>query len=262
MHRRRCSLSSSPAGPARRGTRPTTSSASGTRPGRRAKASRCSGEIPTRWPPLPIRFLVDAVDDEGRSFRAQVHLRRDCVGAGGRTDRRTDRRGSGRLRGDGLGGAGVRPLRMGGRAPPRARRRRSRPRLGGALRPGERPEPQHRPSGLGEDVRPAPGRLQRRTRLGSSRRPGAGQGAATRAPRLHRGGAAAGGPPARILPPRPYPGLPAPTRRERHGAEPVRCHRRPAGGGPRSAAPGQGLSDRPRSGQRTAVAAERRAVRP
>ena len=82
---------------------------------------------------------------------------------------------------------------------------------------------------------------------------------------LHRergGGAAAGGPPARILTPRPDPGLPAPTRRERHGAEPVRCRRRPAGGGPRSAAPRQGLSDRPRSGQRTAVAAERRAVRP
>ena len=53
---RRCSLSSSPAGPARRGTRPTTSSGSGTRPGRHAKASRCSGEIPTKWPPWPIRF--------------------------------------------------------------------------------------------------------------------------------------------------------------------------------------------------------------
>ena len=81
-------------------------------------------------------------------------------------------------------------------------------------------------------------------------------------PCLHRGDAAAGRSPARILPPRPDPGLPAPTRRERHGAEPVRCRRRSAGGGPRSAAPRQRLSDRPRSGQRTAVAAERRAVRP
>ena len=29
------------------------------------------------------------------SLRTQVHLRRDCVGAGGPTDRRTDRLGSG-----------------------------------------------------------------------------------------------------------------------------------------------------------------------
>ena len=183
------------------------------------------------------------------------------MGAGGPTDRRTDRRGSGRLRGDGLGGTGVRPLRMGGRSAPRARRRRSRPRLGGAVRPGDRTEPQHRPSGLGEDVRPAPGRLQRRTRLGSSRRPGAGQGAATRPPCLHRGGAAAGGPPARILPPRSDPGLPAPTRRARHGEEPVRCRRRPAGGGPRSAAPGQGLPDGAGSHDGGPVASERRAIR-
>ena len=75
------------------------------------------------------------------------------------------------------------------------------PRPGGALRPGDRPEPQHRPSGLGEDVRPAPGRLQRRTRLGSPGRSGTGQGGATRAPRLRRGGAAQGRAPARILPP-------------------------------------------------------------
>ena len=183
------------------------------------------------------------------------------MGAGGRTDRRTGRRGSGRLRGDGLGGTGFRPIRMDGRAAPRARRRRSRPCPRGAVRPGDRTEPQHRPSGLGEDVRPAPGRLQRRTRLGSSRRPGAGQGAATRPPRLHRGGEAAGRSPARILPPRPDPGLPAPARGARHGAEPRRCRRRPAGRAAGGAAPGQGLSDRPRSGQRTAVAAERRAVR-
>ena len=79
--------------------------------------------------------------------------------------------------------------------------------------------PQHRPSGLGEDVRPAPGRLQRRTRLGSPGRSGAGQGGATRSPRLHRGDSAAGGPPPRILTPRPDPGLPAPACRARDRAE-------------------------------------------
>ena len=44
------------AGPARPGRRPTTFSASGTRPGSRVRASRCSGEIPIGWPPWPIRF--------------------------------------------------------------------------------------------------------------------------------------------------------------------------------------------------------------
>ena len=183
------------------------------------------------------------------------------MGAGGRTDRRTDRRGCGRLRGDGLGGTGVRPLRMDCRAAPRARRRRSRPRPRGAVRPGDRAEPQHRPSGVGEDVRPAPGRLQRRTRLGSSRRPGEGQGAATRTPRLHRGDAAAGGPPARILAPRPDPGLPAPARRARDRAESPRGRRCAAGGGAGGAAPRHGLHHRPGPGDGGPVAAERRTVR-
>ena len=183
------------------------------------------------------------------------------MGAGGRTDRRTDRRGSGRLRGDGLVGTGVRPLRMGGRAAPRARRRRSRPRPRGALRSRDRPEPQHRPSGLGEDVRPAPGRRQHRTRLEPTGRSGAGQSGAARPPRLRRGGAAAGRPPARNLPPGPDPGLPAPARRARNGAESPRNRRRPAGGGPRSAAPRQGLPHRAGPRDRRPVAAERRTVR-
>ena len=136
--------------------------------------------------------------------RAQVHLRRDRLGAGGPTDRRTDRRGSGRFRGHGLGRARTRPLRMGGRAAPRARRRRSRPCPRRSVRPGDRPKPQHRAAGLGEDLRPPPGRLQRRTRLGSPGRPGAGQGGATRPPRLHRGGTAAGRAPARSLTARSY----------------------------------------------------------
>ena len=52
----RCSLSSWPAGPARPVRRPTTFSVGGTRPGSRAKASRSSGEIPTRWPPWRTRW--------------------------------------------------------------------------------------------------------------------------------------------------------------------------------------------------------------
>ena len=183
------------------------------------------------------------------------------MGTGGRTDRRTDRGGRGRLREDRLGRTGLRPLRMDGGAAPRARRRRARPRPGGAVRPGNRTEPQHRPSGLGEDVRSAPGRLQRRTRMGSAGRPGSGQGAAARSPRLHRGGAAEGRAPARILTPRPDPRLPAPARRERRGERPLRCRRRAAGGGPRSAAPGHGLHHGAGPRQRGPVAAEKRTVR-
>ena len=56
-------------------------------------------------------------------------------------------------------GLETRPLRPGGRASPRARRQRSRPCPRRTVRPGDRPEPQHRPSGLAEDVRPAPRRL-------------------------------------------------------------------------------------------------------
>ena len=164
--------------------------------------------------------------------RAQVHLRRDRLGPGGQTHRRADRGGPGRLREDGLGGTGARPIRLGRCTAPRARRRRSRPRPRRAVRPGDRPEPQHRASGLGEDLRPPPGRLQPRSRLGSAGRPGAGQSAAARAPRLRRGGAIEGRPPARSLPPRPDPGLPAPASRARHGAGPCRCRRRVAGSGP------------------------------
>ena len=54
------------------------------------------------------------------------------------------------------------------------------------------------PAGRGR--RSAPRRVQPRARLEPSRRSGAGQGGAARPPRLHRGGAAAGRAPARILP--------------------------------------------------------------
>ena len=153
-------------------------------------------------------------------LRAQVHLRRDRLGPGRPTHRRADRGGPGRLRGNGVGGTGAQPLRLGRRAPPRARWRRSRPRPRGSVRPGDRAEPQHRPSGLAEDVRPAPRRLQPRARLGPSGRSGLCQGAAARPPSLRRGCAAARRAPARILPPRPDPGLPATARRARHGAGP------------------------------------------
>ena len=210
-----------------------------------------------------LRGNPDMVAGGGRlaRLRAPVHLWRDRLGTGRPTHRRANRGGPGRLREDRLGGTGLRPLRMDGGAAPRARRRRSRPRPRGAMRPGDRAEPQHRPSGMAEDVRSAPRRLQPRTRLEPSGRSGAGQGGAARPPRVHRGGAAAGRAPARILPPRPDPGLPAPACRARNGAESPRGRRRPGGGGSRCAAPGQGLHHGAGPRQRGPVAAERRTVR-
>ena len=97
--------------------------------------------------------------------RAQVHVGRDCLGTGRHSDRRADRSRTRRVREDGVGGARAGPLRLVGRGAPRARRRRSRACPRRAMRPGDRPEPQHRAAGLAEDVRPAARRLQRRTRL-------------------------------------------------------------------------------------------------
>ena len=182
------------------------------------------------------------------------------MGAGGRAHRRAHRGGSARLRGDGLGRAGARPLRLGRRAAPRARRRCSRPCAGRSVRPGERPEPQHRASRMAKDVRSAPRRLQPRTRLEPAGRPGTSQGGAARPPRLRRGGAAQDRPRPGVRAPRPDPGLPAPARRARNGAESPRSRRRPAGGGPRTAAPGQGLPHGAGPRERGPVAAERRAV--
>ena len=82
------------------------------------------------------------------------------------------------------------------------------------------------PPGWEKTFGPLRDALQRRTRLESAGRPGAGAGAATRAPRLRRGGAAAGRPRGRGRPPRPDPGLPAPACRARHGTEPGGCRRR------------------------------------
>ena len=183
---------------------------------------------PGSKPHAGARGLPAGIAGRRAGVRAQVHLGCDRLGTGRHAERHADRRGSGRLRTDGLGGARARLLRLGGSGAPRAGRRRSRACPRRTLRPGDRPEHQHRAAGLGKDVRPAARRLQRRTRLESAGRPGAGAGAATLAPRLRRGGAAAGRARARARPPRPDPRLPAPACRARHGTEPDRCRRRPA----------------------------------
>ena len=82
------------------------------------------------------------------------------------------------------------------------------------------------PPGLAEGARSATRCFNREHRLEPARRPPKrARGAATRSPSLRRGGAIAGRAPARSLPARPDPGLPAPTRRARHGPEPRRGRR-------------------------------------
>ena len=153
------------------------------------------------------------------------------------------------------------PLRLDGRGAPRARRRRARARPRRPLRPGDGQEPQHRAARLAEDLRPAARRLQPRARLEPARRPGAGQDAATRPSRLHRRREAAGRAGGRGRPARGDPGLPGAARRARRRAQPRRCRRRAEGGGTRRAAARQGLRDRPRPGDREAVAPEGSVVR-
>ena len=193
--------------------------------------------------------------------RAQVHVGRDRVGARRPADRGTDRSRAGRVREDGVGGTGAGPLLVDGGPAPRAQRRRPRARPRRAVRPGDGPQPEHRAARLAEDLRPAARCLQPRARLEPPGRPGAGQGAAAGPSRLHRGGEGAGRSRARSRPARVDPRLPGAARRAWRGAKPRRRGLRPGGGRPRSAAPGQELRDRPRSGQRKAVAAERSAVR-
>ena len=194
-------------------------------------------------------------------LRTQVPLDRDRVGADGPADRRADQRGPRRVREDSVGGARSGPLRVDGGPAPRAGRRRPRARPHGPVRPGDGQEPEHRAARLAEDLRPAARRLQPRARLEPARRPGAGEGAAARPPRLHRGGEPAGRPGARGRPARVDPGLPGAARRARPRAKPRRRRRHPRGRGLRGAAPGPGLRDRPRPGEREAVAAERSVVR-
>ena len=182
------------------------------------------------------------------------------MGAGGPAHRRADRGRPRRVREDGVGGTGAGPLRLDGGPAPRARNRGPCPRPHRTVRPGDGPQPEHRAARLAEDLRPAARRLQPPARLEPPRRPGARPGTPARPPRLHRGSEAAGRPRARIRPPRVDPPLPRTACRTRCGAEPRRRGRLPGGGRLRGAPPGQGLPDRPRSGQRDAVAAERSAV--
>ena len=182
------------------------------------------------------------------------------MGAGGPPVRGADRGRPRRVREDGVGGAGPGPLRLDRGPAPGARRRGPRAHPRGALRPGNRPQREHRSPRLGEDLRHAARRLQPPARLEPSRRPGAGQGAAAGPPRLHRGGKAAGRYRSGTRPARVDPRLPPAAGRARRGAEPRRRGRRAGGSRLRGAPPGQGLPDRARSGQRDAVAAERSAV--
>ena len=98
------------------------------------------------------------------------------------------------------------------------------------LRPGDRPQPEHRAARLAEDLRPAARRLQPPARLESPGRPGARPGAPARPSRLPGGGEAPGRPRARNRSARVDPRLLAAARRARRGAEPRRRGRRPRGG--------------------------------
>ena len=182
------------------------------------------------------------------------------MGTGGPADRGADRSRPRPVREDGVGGTGGGPLRVDGGPAPRARRRRPRARPRGSVRLGDGPQSEHRAARLAEDLRPAARCLQPRARLEPPGRPGAGQGAAAGPLGLHRGIEAAGRTRTRSRPAQTDSRLPGAARRAWRGAEPRRRGIRPGGGRPRSAPPRQELPDRPRSGQRKAVAPERRAV--
>ncbi len=193
-------------------------------------------------------------------LRAQVHVGRNRVGAGGPTHRRTDRSRPRRVREDRVGGTGAGSLLVDGGPAPRARRRRPRPHSGRAVRPTDWPQPEHRAPRLGEDLRPASRRLQPRAWLEPTGRSGAGQGAAAGPRGLHRGVEAQGRTRTRGGSAHADPRLPRAARRARRGQGPGRRGRRAGGRWPRRDPPRQGLHHRPRSGQREAVAAERRTV--
>ena len=193
-------------------------------------------------------------------LRAQVHVGRDRVGAGGPAHRRTDRSRPRRVREDGVGGTGAGPLLVDGGSAPRARRRRPRPHSGRAVRPTDGPQLEHRAPRLGEDLRPASRRLQPRARLEPTGRSEAREGAAAGPRRLHRGVEAPGRAGARGGSAHPDPRLPRAARRARRGQGPSRSGLRAGGRWPRRDPPREGLHHRPRSRQREAVAAERRTV--
>ena len=177
---------------------------------------------------------------------------------GGRADGGGDLANAGRVREDGLGRTGPGPLRLVGGAAPGEQWRGARARAGGALRAGDRAEPEHRAAGVAEDVRRAAGRAEPRARLEPAGRPGAGPGAAAGALQgLHRRGAAAGRPRGRAGRAAADRGVPRAARRGGGGAQPRRRRGGAGGGGPRGAAAGTGLRHGAGSGERAAVAAER-----
>ena len=94
---------------------------------------------------------VAAVADS-LGVRAQVHLGRDRLVAGGCPERRANRTGGGRVRENRLGRAGGGPLRLVGHRAPRSGRRGPRACPGGASGSGDRQEPEYRGTGLAEDV--------------------------------------------------------------------------------------------------------------
>ena len=94
-----------------------------------------------------------------------------------------------------------------------------------------------------------------------ARRPGAGEDPAARPPGLHRRGEPAGRSGGRGRPARVDAGLPGAARRARRRPQSRRRRRRPERSGTRDAAAGQELRDRPRPGDREAVAAEGSVVR-
>ena len=182
------------------------------------------------------------------------------MGAGGPADRRADRSRPRRVREDGVGGTGAGPLRVDGGPAPRARGWRPRAHPRRPVRPRDGPEPEHRAARVAADVRPAARCLQPRARLEPPGRSGAGQGAAAGPRGLHRGVEAAGRARTRSRSAHADPRLPGAARRARRGAEPRRSGLRAGGCWPGGAPPRQGLRNRPRSGQRKAVAAEGRTV--
>ena len=193
-------------------------------------------------------------------LRAQVHVGRDRVGAGGPTHRRTDRSRPRRVREDRVGGTGAGSLLVDGGPAPRAWRRRPRAHPSRAVRPPDGPQLEHRAPRLGEDLRPASRRPQPRARLEPTGRSEAREGAAAGPRGLHRGVKAAGRARTRGRPAHADPRLPRAARRARRGQGPSRRGLRTGGRWSRRDPPRQGLRHRARSGQRKAVAAERRTV--
>ncbi len=193
-------------------------------------------------------------------LRAQVYVSGDRVGTGGPAHRRTDRSRPRRVREDGVGGTGARPLLVDGGPAPRDRRRRPRAHPRSAVRPPDGPQLEHRAPRLGEDLRPASRRLQPRARLEPPGRPGAREGAPTGPRGLHRGVETAGRARTRSGSAHSDPRLPRAARRARRGQGPSRSGLRAGGRWPRRDPPREGLHHRPRSRQREAVAAEGRTV--